>query len=71
MFNTEYTVTHDQLSDILQFPRGDDMRYRLPHEVDWTAAAFGFWSKISGETTDSWEDLYASHIHNPTIRYFF
>lgn len=77
MFNTEYALTQEQISDLLQFPRGGSLTQvvtvhsRIPSEADWATAVFDQWRHIIGEETTSWDDLYASHIHNPIIRYFF
>ncbi|XP_058768168.1 uncharacterized protein LOC131641893 [Vicia villosa] len=70
MFNTEYTVDQETLSEILQFTRGEDVNYRIPPEMDWTATSFAIWERIAGERPAGWDELLSTHIHNPCIRYF-
>jgi hypothetical protein len=70
MFNTEYSLSQDQLSAMLQFPVGDRVHPRIPPNSQWHIHAFDLFRKISGVETDNWDALLASHIHNPTIRYF-
>lgn len=71
LFNTEYALSHQQLSNMLQFPQGDRVLLRAPTSEEWNANAFNLWQCISGETATNWDDLYASHVHNPAVRYFF
>jgi len=70
MFNTEYALSQEQLSAMLRFPEGDHVHPRIPPNSDWNTVAFKLFGKISGVVTTNWDALLASHIHNPTIRYF-
>jgi hypothetical protein len=70
MFNTEYSLSQDQLSTMLQFPVGDQVHPRIHPNSHWHLNAFDLFRKISGVETNNWDVLLASHIHNPTIRYF-
>ena len=71
MFNTEYSLTQNQLSTMLQFPIEGQVYPRIPPNLNWsTVAAFDLFRKISGVDANNWEELLVSHIHNPTIRYF-
>ena len=49
MFNREYTLNHEILSDIFHFPRGNNMQYRIPPELDWNGSAYAIWERITGE----------------------
>ncbi|KAI5403248.1 hypothetical protein KIW84_050721 [Lathyrus oleraceus] len=71
MFNTEYSLSQNQLSTMLQFPIEGQVYPRIPPNLNWnTVAAFDLFRKISGVDANNWEELLVSHIHNPTIRYF-
>jgi hypothetical protein len=70
MFNTEYSLSQEQLSAMLHFPVGDQVHPRIPPNSQWHINAFDLFGKISGVETNNWDALLASHIHNPTIRYF-
>ncbi|KAI5432053.1 hypothetical protein KIW84_035983 [Lathyrus oleraceus] len=71
MFNTEYSLSQNQLSTMLQFPIEGQVYPRIPPNLNWnTVAAFDLFRKISGVDAKNWEELLISHIHNPTIRYF-
>jgi hypothetical protein len=70
MFNTEYSISQIQLSTMLQFPVEGQVHPRIPPNSQWHITAFDLFRKISGVETNNWDVLLASHIHNPTIRYF-
>ena len=71
MFNTEYSLTQNQLSTMLQFPIEGQVHPRIPPNSNWnTIGVFGLFKKITGIDTYNWEELLLSHIHNPTIWYF-
>ncbi|KAI5401167.1 hypothetical protein KIW84_065857 [Lathyrus oleraceus] len=71
MFNTEYSLSQNQLSTMLQFPIEGQVYPRIPPNLNWnTIAAFDLFRKISGVDANNWEELLVSNIHNPTIRYF-
>jgi hypothetical protein len=71
MFNTEYSLTQNQLSTMLQFSTEGQVYPRIPPDLNWnTVAVFTLFKKISGLDAYNWEELLLSHIHNPTIRYF-
>lgn len=50
---------------------GEIMHYRIPIESDWAPTIFDLWRHIARVVTNSWDELLASQVHNPTIRYFF
>ncbi|KAI5414141.1 hypothetical protein KIW84_058329 [Lathyrus oleraceus] len=71
MFNTEYSLTQNQLSTMLQFTTEGQVYPKIPPDLNWnTVGVFDLFKKISGIETYNWEELLLSHIHNPTIRYF-
>ena len=70
MFNTEYSLSQNQLSTMLQFPVEGQVHPRIPPNSQWHINAFDLFRKISGVETNNWDVLLASHIRNPTIRYF-
>lgn len=69
VFNREYTLNQDVVSEMLHFPRGNNVQYCIPSELDWNRMAYELWERISGEHNVIPEARYLSHIHNPNIRY--
>ena len=74
MFNREYTLDQEQIAEALGFSQGDGIYYK-PFEAEddipaWEEQGLQFWEEISGEAANGWRLLYASHVHNPAIRYF-
>lgn len=77
MFNTEYALTQEKLTTMMQFSHvealelGETIYYMIPPKLDWAPMLFDLWNQISGVVTNSWDELLASHINIPIIRYFF
>ena len=69
MFNREYTLSHENLSKMFRFPRRNNMQYCIPQEIDWNGSAYALWERITDEPNVIPEARYASHIHNPNIRF--
>src|SRR3954468_23313475 len=55
---------------MFHFPRTPGVHYRIPSNVNWMTMGFGIWECLTGERPAGWDKLFASKIHNPTIRYF-
>ena len=70
LFSDEYSVNQEALKDLLCFPRGGEVYYWIPLEADRASTTFSLWHTLTGERPSSWEGLFASSIHNPSIRYF-
>lgn len=70
MFNMEYEFNLNQMADLLQFPRGEDVICETPLDTDWPYEVNPFWEKLISNHTDSFEGNNTTQIHNSTIRYF-
>ncbi|KAI5441210.1 hypothetical protein KIW84_010604 [Lathyrus oleraceus] len=69
MFNRNYDISQDQIIDLLSFSHGDEYACQRPLESEWESNALYFWKQLTGKTTTDWEDLKATAIQNPSIRY--
>src|ERR1051325_3771219 len=73
MFNQEYAIDQERIAELLQFTRGPNVHYKpfdADSDISWDQVGFSLWHDLTGQPTKSWRDLYASHIHNPALRYF-
>ena len=73
MFNQEYSLDQERVAELLSFTRGEHVHYKPfddDHDLSWDQVGFSLWNDLTGQTTESWRDLYASQIHNPALRYF-
>ncbi|CAI8608720.1 unnamed protein product [Vicia faba] len=70
MFNQEYSLNQERVAELLSFTRGEHVHYKPfddDHDLSWDQVGFSLWNDLTGQTTESWRDLYASQIHNPAL----
>ena len=70
LFNMEYTMNQETLSQILHCNHGEGVEYRIPPEEDWKARSFEIWECLTNTQVNDWAELLSTHIHNPCILYF-
>lgn len=71
MFHKEYTFDHNVIFDMFHFTYGEGVVCETPLDTDWVYEVRIFLEQLTGSLADSFEGNNATHIHNPTIRYFF
>ena len=73
MFNQEYSIDQERVAELLEFTRGPTVHckpFDPEGDISWDKVGFSLWDDLTGQPTESWRDLCASHIHNPALRYF-
>lgn len=70
MFHKEYTYDQNAITDMLHFPYGEGVICETPLDIDWVLKFGSFEEQLMGNLADSFEGNNATHVPNPTIRYF-
>lgn len=70
MFNKEYALNKNSLSDLFHFSHGSDIVCETPIVGSKSIEASRLWEQFTGQHATDFERLKSTHIHNPTIQCF-